>query len=412
MNTITNSVKRLAPHTLRHFCRRLQSKIQSRSLLSYFRPRRMLGAIARRFYPTTRIVFSSLAPISFFLSNPFALRDWFFLLGGIFVYLKTGRTPDKSFHAMRHLFCKTNGRSNNLLHFFVRTFRKPYQLPEARGAIGNLTREEVSSIANEIRVNGYYIFPRMLSTDICERLTHFASTTPCAPWPPPVPDAPPVIYDHRCPQAPTYWMSKQNIVTHPDVQDFISDPAVLAISQAYLDCQPVLSTLGLWWSNSLLQEPSVASAQLYHFDLEHIKFLRFFIYLTDVDSENGPHCFVQYSHRQSSQTSKLLKSSHEIVLKHGHNRLPDDVITRYYPPGGILEFTGRRGMVIAEDTRGFHKGKQPLRGERLMFEMEFSNSLFGSSTPELRTNFTPHLQEMARKYPRTYSMLIKQESPR
>jgi hypothetical protein len=45
----------------------------------------------------------------------------------------------------------------------------------------------------------------------------------------------------------------------------------------------------------------------------------------------------------------------------------------------IKEFHGKKGTILAVDTKGFHKGKTPVSSERLMFEMVFSNSLFGGS---------------------------------
>jgi hypothetical protein len=44
----------------------------------------------------------------------------------------------------------------------------------------------------------------------------------------------------------------------------------------------------------------------------------------------------------------------------------------------FIEFSAPRGTIIAEDTRGLHKGKHVTRNDRLIFQLEFSNSLFGS----------------------------------
>jgi hypothetical protein len=38
--------------------------------------------------------------------------------------------------------------------------------------------------------------------------------------------------------------------------------------------------------------------------------------------------------------------------------------------------------VIAEDTRAFHKGKQPRRGCRFVLELCFVNVVVGSDAPE------------------------------
>jgi hypothetical protein len=41
--------------------------------------------------------------------------------------------------------------------------------------------------------------------------------------------------------------------------------------------------------------------------------------------------------------------------------------------------TGPRGTILAEDTRGLHKGKPVAKGDRLVLEFEFSSSMFGAT---------------------------------
>jgi len=45
----------------------------------------------------------------------------------------------------------------------------------------------------------------------------------------------------------------------------------------------------------------------------------------------------------------------------------------------MIEFLAPRGTVIAEDTRGLHKGRHVEEGDRLMLQLQFSNVLFGCS---------------------------------
>jgi hypothetical protein len=48
-----------------------------------------------------------------------------------------------------------------------------------------------------------------------------------------------------------------------------------------------------------------------------------------------------------------------------------------------MQFIAPKGTIIIEDTRGLHKGNpvQPGGNSRLMLQLQFSNSLFGGSTP-------------------------------
>ena len=106
---------------------------------------------------------------------------------------------------------------------------------------------------------------------------------------------------------------------------------------------------------------------MYHFDLDRIKFMKFFFYLTDVDAETGPHCFVKSSH------GKLPKA----INRDG--RFEDDEIEKIYGKDNLLELCGKRGSIMAVDTRGFHKGKDLTKDKRLLFQIQFTNSMFGQT---------------------------------
>jgi hypothetical protein len=60
---------------------------------------------------------------------------------------------------------------------------------------------------------------------------------------------------------------------------------------------------------------------------------------------------------------------------------------------------------LAEDTRGLHKGKHVVRGDRLMLQLQFSNSLFGATYPKCRFGdvIAPPLRGAVSAYPRIFS---------
>jgi hypothetical protein len=97
--------------------------------------------------------------------------------------------------------------------------------------------------------------------------------------------------------------------------------------------------------------------------------------LTDVGPENGPHKFIAGSHRTGGIPGELLKK--------GYARLTDEEVAPHYRPADFIEFTAPRGTIIAEDTRGLHKGQHVNSGHRLMLQIQFSNSLFGPPYPKI-----------------------------
>jgi hypothetical protein len=101
--------------------------------------------------------------------------------------------------------------------------------------------------------------------------------------------------------------------------------------------------------------------------MDRLKFLKFFIYLSDVTSKNSPHCYVRGSCFRKPAA----------LLRDG--RIADEEIARHFPAQDLIEVTAPRGSIFAVDTRGFHKGKAVEEGERLLLQLEFTNSLFGQN---------------------------------
>ena len=74
----------------------------------------------------------------------------------------------------------------------------------------------------------------------------------------------------------------------------------------------------------------------------------------------------------------------------------------------VIEFNAPRGTVIAEDTRGLHKGKHVTEGDRLVLQIQFSNSLFGGYYPKVQfsNNLCEELKTNVARYPWLYAAYI------
>jgi hypothetical protein len=150
----------------------------------------------------------------------------------------------------------------------------------------------------------------------------------------------------------------------------------------------------MWWNTDFQKEPDSEAAQFFHFDMDRIKWLKFFFYVTDVDDNCGPHSFVEGSHKDGgipfSMTSK------------GYSRLSDEEVINHYGKEKIKVFAAPKGTIIAEDTRGLHKGTNVIEGHRLIFQIQFSNSLFGGQYPKSKIDISDnsHIQQVDNQYPR------------
>src|SRR5262249_18513531 len=148
-------------------------------------------------------------------------------------------------------------------------------------------------------------------------------------------------------------------------------PAVLGISQQYMKSEGIHTGPAMWWTTPYgCEKSSSALAQQYHFDMDTVKFIKYFIYLTDVGPGDGPHCFVRRSHLR--RPKELLRDG----------RFQDEEINQSYDRSDVLEFTAPKGTIIAEDTRGLHKAKMPTDGNRLILQLEMTSCLFGPGYPK------------------------------
>ncbi len=310
------------------------------------------------------------------------------------------RTPANSHLSMIRLFCLTKGWSNDFLSKCVSLFDKPLPLPHHTGVLGELSSHQISTITKSLDQDGYYIFDNRLPPETVKRLYQFACEQECMPRPLDGESTPPTKtrYDRNNLKSTVYDLPSASCLSNPDVQNLLTDHSIISIAQSYLRTSPKAEPIAFWWSTPFGGVAQSNAAQLYHFDLDRFKWIKFFIFLTDVTLETGPHVFI----RQSHQTGKIPYE----LLKAGYVRHEDKDVTKFYPSDDIKTFTVPAGTIVAEDTRGLHKGTSLLNGERLVLELQFSNCLFGAvSTCIQDANIKQtHLLDFAQKYPKIFKL--------
>jgi hypothetical protein len=330
------------------------------------------------------------------------LRDIALLSGGGLRYALSGAHGPAAYQAMIRLFCQTGGVSNDVMSRLVSLFERRSRLPEPRGSLGVTGAGEAARIAARLREDGYFVFEQRLPDDVCDRLLRFATSAPAVVRPmthEPNLGKRTAVYDERQPLAVRYDFDASDVLDLIEVQSLLTDPTFLSVAQNYLGTTPVADVVSMWWHTAFSDQPDEEAAQFFHFDMDRIKWLKFFIYLTDVGPDSGAHCFVRGSHRTHGIPAAL--------RVRGYARLTDEQVLEHYRPEDITEFHGARGTVIAEDTRGLHKGLAVRRGHRLMLQLQFSNSLFGGhySRANFRS-FCPELRAMVAAHPRIYKNYV------
>lgn len=323
------------------------------------------------------------------------------LLVGFAVHALFKKTPAYSYQSMVKLFCRTRGRSNDLLSRAISIFRRPYHLEDASGVLGNMSdAKSLQTVVSALRNRGYYVFERRLSVDACTRLLRYATSHPCNAVPMDGQESSALgkaPYPREHPRAVRYEFAAEDLLANPDVQALLADMSFVAIAQSYLGAKPIVDVLSMWWHTGFSERPDSRAAQYFHFDMDRPKWLKFFIYLTDVEISSGPHVFVAGSHQ-----SRRIPAS---ILSKGYVRLTDKEVEKVFGKDDIVEFIGPRGTIIAEDTRGLHKGKHVENADRLILQIQFSNSLFGGTYPKVsfQQPLIPDLQNKMKKFRLLYS---------
>lgn len=288
---------------------------------------------------------------------------WLAFLAGFVCYKLTGRTPELGYRAMRRLHGATDGRFNDACLKIARLLRPQRPARTAPGFLGEL--HDLERLAAELERDGIALLERTLSPSTCAALEAFARQTPALPLGRQAKE----LYSTERASALRYDFDESDILRSAEACRICFDGTLVAIAAAYFRCRPVYDFATMWWTTSRGEPDYSAAAQKFHFDMDRLFFLKFFIYLTDVTPETGPHVFVAGSHRR--KPSPLRED----------RRYEDEEVARHYPAEAVKIVCGKRGTIFAADTRALHKGQPVIAGERLVFQVEFAISKFGRYYP-------------------------------
>lgn len=268
-----------------------------------------------------------------------------------------------------NVYCLTKGLSNSLFSYVTilnYKFKKKHKLNFTNN-INGLNLEEIVKEINEI---AYSVIPKYLDVIKISKILAVIDKVKCSY----------IIGDkivksnsiNEVPeQAKVIDLDENELLKEEIIKEVIHDPLFYEIAKKYFKSVPILTNIGLRISR-ISEKPKSKEAQFYHFDLDRPKWLKFFIYLNDVDcKEHGPHCFIKYSHKTLSKPYKL--------LLRGYERIQDDELFKFYKKSNERIVLGKLGTIAIGDTSAFHKGLNPKTKKRKVLTIEFSNSLFGSS---------------------------------
>ena len=159
-----------------------------------------------------------------------------------------------------------------------------------------------------------------------------------------------------------YIQVLQPFLNVPEILPFVFDDRIVDIAGAYLDCIPALGTCNL--RKSFLTTLPEGGTQIYHVDPNSPRFLKFFIYLNDVDMDGGPFCYVEGSH-----TKKFEIDGFNWNQQYSWDL---DTINTLYGEDKVKYLTAKKGDLLVADTNGWHRGTKPVSAERTMLTLDYA----------------------------------------
>ena len=226
---------------------------------------------------------------------------------------------------------------------------------------------ETSAPAAILKDRGYLFLDDLISTDRLQAMRAFFSANACAdPYRPGLGKF--VAPGDAPPQTHVAFFSNETVIRAPHVLEIANDPRILSIVSGFLGAKPTISYMTAWWSMPT-KDGKAEEAEQFHRDVDDIRFVKLFCYLTDVDEGSGPHMFVPGSQNIDRLTEIRRYQDKEIVNAFGENSLS--------------VFTGKAGTTFLENTFGFHRGVPPSQKPRLLFQVLYSLrvSIYGPDRP-------------------------------
>ncbi len=302
------------------------------------------------------------------VSSGVSYKDLCRIVAGKIAYNRSGFTPDQVQQTLVDAYCKTNGVFQEVMFDFLYRDHNQNLIKEGTSIFGKVDLPTIKNISEEINTNGYSVLPFKIPGDVIKDIVQRAKQLEYTFMDDSLKGKFPKgkIDDFDNFPYVKANAAEEDLKKDNKIMSICTDPVLISILQTALKAEVDLWHLSMWWSFKI-KNPSDIAAQYFHYDLDTIRWLKIFIYLTDVDTNKGPHIAIPGTHKLGGKNYKLLSKRYD--------RITDDEMSRLQI-GKVEEFEGPAGTIIIGDTRCWHKGKELIEGNRLILQPTFSPTWF------------------------------------
>jgi hypothetical protein len=230
-----------------------------------------------------------------------------------------------------------------------------------------------NGLAGQLDTHGYAMLTdlkELFTPALVRDMRGYLATQPCAD--PYRKELPAFIGPENAPkETHVAFFSNETIVKTPHAFRVANHPAIIDAVSHVLGSKPTVGYMTAWWSVPAA-DGTAQHAEKFHRDVDDWRFIKLFLYLTDVDETAGPHMYVPGSHKINTLTEIRRYTDEEVAWAFGQEKLK--------------RFTGAAGTAFLENTYGFHRGVPPTRKPRLIFQVLYSLRpvIYGPKEPVAR----------------------------
>ena len=176
-------------------------------------------------------------------------------------------------------------------------------------------------------------------------------------------------FDPQNPKTILYEFDRNYLINQKIIQKILLKDELIDISEKYFGSKAFFDHISLSITTNFNKTADSNAAQMYHFDLDRPKWLKFLTYVNDVDLSNGPHCYIKKTHKNYAIPYKMRSK--------GYVRFSDNDEDLLAIKKNEIKICGKAGTSIIEDTKGFHKGEVVKNGYRILLNIQINSSMFG-----------------------------------
>jgi hypothetical protein len=268
---------------------------------------------------------------------------------------------DSSYHLYRTLYRISNGLLTRLLEILI-TKKNDKESHFSYKKLENISSEEISNLIKNVREMNIYNRSETKKIHISNmdlNLNKFSFK----------------FDKDYTGNAVRLDVIKTDLLSNKKISEFALQKKWLDIIKDNFKFVPKLIDVTAWYTlpekngDEIIEENKSYDAQIWHRDVDKLRDLKIFTYLSDVnDFDDGPFEILNGTHKFSfNKFNYYNKNNFRILNKNIPPKLNNKKIS----------FFGNRGNNFLVNTRCLHRGISVKRNYRLVLELFFSNSFFG-----------------------------------